>query len=146
VAAAERRREVDLLLEHARGWAAGRADVAAVALVGSWARGEEEAGSDVDLVVLTDAPAVYTEGKDWVDDLVSGAALIQTRDWVAIVERRLRLPSGLEVEVGIGRPAWARTPVDPGTLRVVRDGFRAVYDPRGLLAALQAAVRSSECR
>jgi Nucleotidyltransferase domain len=141
VAAPDRRREVDLLLERARGWAADRPDVAAVALVGSWARAEEEAGSDVDLVVLTDAPALYTDEEDRVGGLAPGAALIQTRDWGAIVERRLRLPSGLEVEVGIGRPTWAaRTPVDPGTLGVVRDGLRVVFDPRGLLAALQAAT------
>lgn len=141
MAAPDRRREVDLLLERAQEWAADRADVAAVALVGSWARGEEEAGSDVDLVLLAEAPAVYTEGEDWVDDLAPGAALIQTRDWVAIVERRLQLPSGLEADVGIGRPTWASTtPLDPGTLRVVRDGFRVVYDPRGLLAALRAAI------
>jgi predicted nucleotidyltransferase len=143
VAASERRREVELVLERARVWASARTDVAAVALVGSWARGAEGPGSDVDLVVLTDDPLAYTEGDDWVEALAPGASLVRTGDWDAVVERRLRLPSGLEVEVGVGRPEWATTaPVDSGTLRVARGGLRIVHDPRGLLATLLEAADS----
>jgi len=142
VARPERRREVELVLQRAQVWASARTDVAAVALVGSWARGEEGPGSDVDLVVLTDDPGAYTEHEDWIDELAPGATLVRTADWAAIVERRLRLPSGLEVEIGLGRPSWAATaPVDPGTLRVVRDGLQALYDPARLLAALVSACR-----
>lgn len=137
-----RRREVEALLERAVAWAAAREDVVALALVGSWARDAAWSGSDVDLVVLSDDPAGYTERDDWIEGLASGAALVRTGDWGGVVERRLLLPSGLEVEVGIGLPAWAETsPVDPGTRRVVRDGLRALHDPRGLLAALTSACR-----
>ena len=139
----ERRREVELLLERVPAWASARVDVTAVALVGSWARGEEGPGSDVDLVVLTEDPLAYTEGDDWIEPLAPGASLVRTGDWGAVVERRLRLPSGLEVEVGVGRSSWAATaPVDAGTLRVVRDGLRSVHDPRGLLARLLGATDS----
>jgi len=141
VGAPERRDEVELLLERARDWASSRADVAAVALVGSWVRGEEGLDSDVDLIVLTDDPPAYTQEEDWIGALAPGASLVRTGDWVAIVERRLRLPSGLEVDVGVGRPTWAAVaPVDPGTQRVLRDGLRIVHDPRGLLAALLDAT------
>ncbi|MFJ9286661.1 hypothetical protein ACIRPE_28475, partial [Kitasatospora aureofaciens] len=55
-------------------------------------------------------------------------------------ERRHSTDSGLEVEVGIGSPAWAKTdPVDPGTRRVVTDGARVLHDPAGILAGLLAA-------
>ena len=139
--ASGRTREVEALLDGARAWAAERPDVAAVALVGSWARGAPGRGSDVDLVVLTSDPSVYTEREDWIEGLAPGGELVRTEDWVAIVERRLRLPSGLEVEVGIGHPSWAdAAPVDPGTLRVVRDGLRVVYDRDRLLAGLIAAL------
>jgi predicted nucleotidyltransferase len=74
-------------------------DVVAIALVGSWARRDETPESDVDLVVLTDEPTAYTERDDWVDALAPGAVLVRTGDWHAIVERRIQLPSGLEVEV-----------------------------------------------
>lgn len=137
----ERRREVESLLERAASWATTRDDVVALALVGSWVRGAAQPDSDVDLIVLTDEPTTYLEGDDWVEQLAPSAELVHTRDWVAIVERRLRLPSGLEVEVGIGSPSWAEVaPVDPGTLRVVRDGMRPLYDPRSLLAVLLAHV------
>ena len=142
MAETERRREVESVLERAATWAARRDDVHAVALVGSWARDAARRESDVDLVVLTAVPDAYTEREDWIEELAPGAALVRTGDWVAIVERRLLLPSGLEVEVGFGRPSWAATsPVDPGTRRVVEDGLRAVYDPQGLLGALVSACR-----
>ncbi len=73
-----------------------------------------------------------------VQDL-GGVGLVQTKSWGAITERRFALPSGLEVELGVGRPSWASVePLDDGTLRVATDGLRAVYDPDGLLARLAA--------
>ncbi len=112
----------------------------AVALVGSWARGEALAGSDVDLVLLTHEPAAYLEDDGWIEQLAPGARLVRAASWGAIDERRLLLPSGVEVEVGLGRPSWADTdPVDPGTRRVVRDGLRPVFDPAGMLTALADA-------
>lgn len=131
---------MEALARAAAAWAAEREDVAAVALVGSWARGAARANSDLDLIVLTHEPAPYVEGDGWIEDLAAGACLVRTGDWGAIVERRLRLPSGLEVEVGFGRPSWAAAaPVDPGTRRVVRDGLRPLFDPDGLLRELAAA-------
>ena len=118
-------------------WAKTRDDLAAVALVGSWARGSARDDSDVDLVVLTE-----TDGDEWVPELAPGAQLIRGGDWGAVTEHRLRLPSGLEVEVGIAAPSWAATdPVDAGTRRVVADGLRAFHDPQHLLAELACASR-----
>lgn len=142
MASSDRRREVEALLARAVTWAAAREDVVALALVGSWARHAGRSSSDVDLVVLSDDPVAYIEREDWIEGLVSGAELVRTGDWGGVVERRLLLPSGLEVEVGIGLPSWAETsPVDPGTRRVVRDGLRVLHDPRGLLGALASACR-----
>jgi len=54
------------------------------------------------------------------------------QQWGAIAERRIVLPSGLEVEVGIGPLSWAQIdPVDAGTRRVVTDGCRILHDPDG---------------
>jgi predicted nucleotidyltransferase len=133
--------EVDRLLEQTTAWARRRPDVDAVALVGSWARGDPRPDSDVDLVLLTNTPETYAEREDWIADLGANA-VVTTRSWGAITERRLLLPSGLEVEVGVGLPSWADTdPLDPGTKRVVVEGFRILHDPHGLLAALARACR-----
>jgi predicted nucleotidyltransferase len=126
--------EVDEVVRRVAEWARDRDDVRALALVGSRARGDARADSDVDLVLLTPAPGAVGDG--WLAALPR-AELVRSGDWGAIAERRARLPSGLEVEVGIGEPSWAATdPVDPGTRRVVADGLRIVHDPDGLLARL----------
>jgi hypothetical protein len=45
---------------------------------------------------------------------------------------RLSLLAGLEIELSVGRPSWARTAlVDAGTRAVVRDGLSPVFDPCG---------------
>lgn len=117
--------------------------VAAVGLVGSYARGDAGLTSDVDLVVLTDSPEALLESDDWFGLFNPHAELIRTGDFGAIQERRLRLPQGLVVETGIGRTTWAAVdPVDPGTRRVVSDGLVVLYDPHDLLSGLALAVTS----
>jgi hypothetical protein len=111
-------------------------------LVGSWASGTPREDSDVDVVLLTDTPAAYIERDDWLPG-VGAARLVRTVDWGAITERRFARPSGLEVELGIGSPAWASLdPLDAGTRRVASDGMRILDDRDGLLAALVAALPS----
>jgi predicted nucleotidyltransferase len=144
VVSSERRQEVDAFITGVEKWAATRSDLAAVAVVGSWARGTQRQDSDLDLVLLTQRPSVYVEGDEWIQGLAPTATSLRTGDWGEIEERRLILPSGLEIEVGIGHPSWADSaPVDPGTKAVVREGLRAVYDPQGLLAELAAACGKS---
>jgi predicted nucleotidyltransferase len=119
--------------------------IVAVALVGSWARGAAHPGSDVDLVLLTTAPGELLGTDNWFSAIDPRARLIRAEDFGAIQERRLRLPSGLEIEVGIGEPSWAgTTPVDPGTRRVVDDGLAILHDPQSLLARLTSVVASDQ--
>ncbi len=71
---------------------------------------------------------------------LGGRHLVRTVRWGALTERRFALPSGLEVEVGVGSPAWATVqPLDAGMREVASGGLRAVYDPQLLLAGLLAA-------
>jgi predicted nucleotidyltransferase len=131
--------EVDAILERVTTWASRRADVRGLMLVGSWARGEPGADSDVDIVLLSTEPARYAERDDWLEEL-GPVRLVRTASWGVITERRLALPGGLEVELGVGPPSWAADdPVDPGTRRVVERGARPLYDPDGALARLVAA-------
>ena len=132
----ERADEVEAVLQHLTHWARQRSDVRALALVGSWARGSAHDGSDVDVVLLTDSPEHYIAGDDWLPD-VGGVRLVRTLGWGAVTERRFALPSGLEVELGVGTAQWASVePLDAGTQMVVADGMRVLHDPDGLLAQL----------
>jgi len=140
-------REVDALLDLLPRWAQQRRDVRAVALVGSWAYRSPGPDSDLDVLLLTEEPKLYAQRHDWVVQL-GGVALVTTRGWGALTERRFRLPSGLEVDLAVGRPSWASvTPVDDGTRRVTTDGLMALYDPDGLLGTLlEHCVRQEDIR
>jgi hypothetical protein len=94
--------------------------------------------SDVDLVVLSDAPETL-EDAAWFVEIRPGARLIRSEVWGPVRERRFRLASGLIVELGIAPSSWADLPLDKGTRRVLSDGHRVLYDA-GLLAEASAAV------
>lgn len=123
-------------------WAASQHDIAGVAVVGSWARGQARMGSDVDLVVLTDDAEDYVVDSAWVPAAMGGRAeLVRTQRWGPLTERRVALESGLQVEFGFVATGWADTdPVDPGTARVVGEGCSPLVDPEGLFARVIAAV------
>jgi uncharacterized protein len=97
--------------------------------------------SDIDLVLLTTDVSRYSDNT-WADDLALGT-LIRAQSWGPINERRFARASGLEIEINIGSPGWAKTqPADPGTHRVVTDGARPLHDPARVLARLLSACRS----
>ncbi len=136
----ERALEVEGVLRRAASWAASSPGVRALALVGSYARGDAREDSDVDLVVLTIAPGELLDDDGWLG-VFGQAELVDERDFGAIGERRLRLASGLEVEVGVGAPAWASIePLDEGTEQVASDGLIPLYDPDGILGRLLDAI------
>jgi len=136
MASEARATEVEWVVQRASYWAGTHPDMRALLLVGSWARDAARPDSDVDLVVLTTTPDCYPPDGTWTRDL-GAVAISRVRRWGPIAERRLVLPSGLEVEVGIGPLSWAQIdPVDAGTRRVVTDGCRILHDPDGRLQQL----------
>lgn len=134
---AEPRRRVEAVITQALALPQVLPGIIAIALVGSWARNAARADSDVDLIVLTDQPWVALRTTKWISVFGVEVDIVRTADFGAVQERRLRLPNGLVVEVGIGVPSWADTePLDPGTERVVLGGLVPLHDPRGLLSTL----------
>ncbi|MHB9863721.1 nucleotidyltransferase domain-containing protein [Streptomyces sp. YIM S03343] len=135
----ERTAEIGEVIERITHWARGRADIVGLLLVGSCARDAARPDSDIDVVLLTADESRYLSEDAWILELGLGQPM-RARQWGPITERRCSTASGLEVELGIGSPAWAKTdPVDPGTRRVVMDGARVLHDPAGILADLLVA-------
>lgn len=98
--------------------------------------GAADADSDLDVILLAEEPSRYVESEEWASEL-GATAVIGTREWGAVTERRLVMPGGLEVAVGVGRASWASTdPLDEGTARVVAMGLITLHDPEGLLKRL----------
>jgi hypothetical protein len=116
------------------------------ARVAAWAPGRHEilgagvADAGSQLILLVEDATAYTQRADWIHAL-GATRIVRTERLGPLTERRLALPSGAEVEVGIVEPAWASVvPLDPSTRQVVEGGFRILHDPHGLLRSLVAAV------
>lgn len=129
-------------------WAAEQRDIVGVAIVGSWAREQARMDSDLDLVILTDDRERYLSDGAWARAVLGEPAeLIRTQRWGPLTERRVALPSGLEIEFGFVPPGWASVdPVDPGTARVVADRCSPLLDPQGAFTRLISAVGDPERR
>jgi predicted nucleotidyltransferase len=123
------------LMGWAVAWAAGRKDVRAVALVGSYARGGAGADSDIDLMLLVDDPPALAADQGWAAGFAP-IDRVQTEDWGEVTSVRVWYLNGLEVEFAIADPDWARLPLDEGSAQVLLHGFASLYDPQGLLSAI----------
>lgn len=131
---------VSSLLSRLAAWAPDRRDLLAVGVVGSFARGMGRPDSDLDLILLTSIPEHYLSERSWLATF--GECLsTEEEDWGEITSLRVSYRTGLEVEFGVGRPAWASLPPDEGTRQVVSGGLLPIYDPLGLLRRLEAGCR-----
>jgi predicted nucleotidyltransferase len=125
--------QVDRLLRQVVGWAAAQDQVRAVLLVGSYARGDAGDDSDLDLVLLVDDPRPFIRSQGW-SAAFGQVERLKTERWGKATSVRAWYAGGLEVEFAFASSDWARPPLDPGTSRVLEDGFRPLYDPLHLLS------------
>ncbi|MGE5094272.1 MAG: nucleotidyltransferase domain-containing protein [Betaproteobacteria bacterium] len=133
---------VSSFLEAFTNWATRSPHVVAAALVGSHARGDATPNSDVDVVILCEAPGDMLAG-DWPRTFGE----IESRsieDYGALRSLRVYYRCGIEVEFGVATPSWAAVPLDPGSKAVIADA-RILHDPDHLLqVARDAAVASPQ--
>lgn len=127
-------------------WAEVQDDIVALALVGSWARGNPHRRSDVDFMILSDDALSRRSTVRWTRALCRTYLHCPLKRWRngfygAAWSRHIRLASGQLIELSFGSQAWASTsPIDSGTQYVVQDALVALYDPQGLLAQLREGV------
>jgi uncharacterized protein len=139
--------KVDSILAHVVQWAVNRADIQAVVLVGSWARGTARLDSDIDLMLLTPYPKRFQDSEKWINEINWQALGYEINGWEdkeygVIWSRHVYLQDGTEIEFSFGAPSWASTqPIDEGTCRVIRDGCCVLYDPKSLISELIAKVK-----
>lgn len=119
---------VHTFLEQFRRWARSRPDILGVALVGSHARNEATADSDVDLIVVAAQPAKYLQGTQWVDNFGT-VKRKQIENYGKVTSLRVWYSEGLEVEYGFTDETWCALPVDPGTREVIAKGM-AILEER----------------
>lgn len=127
--------QVEEFLQQFVDWAANQADILAVALVGSYARGQARQSSDVDLVMIAADPARLLQRPAWVERF-GRVRQVQIEDYGKVTSVRAWYRDGLEVEFGLTNCEWVRQPLDPGTRRVIEQGLRVVYEQENILSKL----------
>jgi predicted nucleotidyltransferase len=139
-------KDAQILLEKVTNWAESNPAILGVALVGSHARGEARADSDIDLVLLASQPQDFIDQPEWVKKF-GEVKSFTVEDWGLVTSLRVYYKDGLEVEYGLTSPEWAKEPIDEGTRRVICDGMRILLDREGLLGrALEVvAAISPDC-
>lgn len=127
--------KVERFLKEFTAWAKARADILAVALVGSQANDTACPDSDVDLVIIADRPAAYLEDTAWVGEF--GVVAKQgLEDYGLVQSLRVFYRSGLEVEYGFTDERWVALPLDEGTRQVIDDGLRVLFECELILSKL----------
>lgn len=120
-------------VEAAVGWTDSRPDVLALGLVGSYARGQASAESDVDLLLLVEDPGRLLSDLSWARSFGTPTR-VETEEWGNVQSVRVWYLDGPEIEFAIARKDWAVAPLDPGAASVIRDGMLVLVDREGLLA------------
>jgi predicted nucleotidyltransferase len=108
-------------------WAQDRPGLEAIALVGSHARGEAGADSDVDLILIHSNPEALLANTDWVAAF-GVPRLIEKEDWGKVTSLRVFYKEGLEVEYGVANPDWASNPTDTGDASVIQNGLIVLFE------------------
>ncbi len=122
-------------------WASSQPDVKAIALVGSHARNAASEDSDLDLLILTTDVANYINDHAWVSQF-GETTECRVEEWGKVTSLRTIYQHGLEVEYGFSTPDWAKRPMDAGSLRVVTDGMKILFDAQNILSEIQREVLS----
>lgn len=119
------------LIESIKSWASKEPQIAAILLVGSYARGEAAEESDVDLILLSDQRSAFLTDTTWIQRFgyVERKAV---EDWGGVTSLRIWYEKSLEVEFGFAMESWASQPLDPGTKRLLLDGYKVIADRAGL--------------
>jgi aminoglycoside 6-adenylyltransferase len=121
-------------------WAAAQKDILGLLLVGSHARNAATAESDIDLIFFTEDYSPWFKNREWINEF-GKVQNVKFEDWRAVKTLRVHYQNGPEIEFNFAQPSWASTnPADPGTVRVVSDGAKILFDRTGILSQLLKAI------
>jgi len=137
---------VNALTAAVANWAIERNDIRAMAMLGSWVRGNPRPDSDLDLLLLSELAPDYQRCNTWltaIDFQNAGFRLHSNESAVygVVWSQHVHLLPAADLELTFAQCLWAHTdPVDAGSRVVVEDAFRIIFDRDGILAKLVDAV------
>jgi predicted nucleotidyltransferase len=130
-------------IEQVTAWAKTQPDIVALALVGSWARGNPTKRSDIDFMILSETPGARLTGIHWTKEMCRIHLSSPLKDWKngfygSVWSRHILLRNGQRIELSFAARSWANvSPLDADTRHVVQDAFQILHDPEGILGKLQ---------
>ena len=113
------------------------------AIVGSYARGEQNSESDIDVIFFSKNIKEFIDDTNWINRF-GVCDKVQIEQYGVLTSVRCFYNIGIEVEFGIASLDWANIPIDKGTYKVVADGFKIIYDPLNRLSKLQKRVNKKD--
>ena len=122
-----------------------RDEFRALAVCGSWARGNPRPDSDLDLLIVVQDPDLFRRDQKWIRELKLsdvGFRYVghETTKYGVVWSAHIALEPEAELELTLADENWASVrPMDPGTRRVVMDAFKILIDKDGALERLRNA-------
>jgi uncharacterized protein len=114
-------------------WARAQAGLVALGLVGSHARGAAREDSDLDFLLLVEAPGSYLADMRWVSAF-GFPARTRVETWGKVTSLRVWYAEGPEVEFGLAPLDWGSKPADPGDAEVVGEGIVVLFERDEILS------------
>jgi predicted nucleotidyltransferase len=122
-----------------------RDDMRAMAVCGSWARGNPRPDSDLDVLIIADDLAPLRRSDKWIRELKIADAgfrylVHEIAEYGVVWSVHIHLEPEAELELTLAEENWASVkPIDPGTRQVVTDAFKILVDKDGALQRLRKA-------
>lgn len=130
-----------IFINEVKQWTETNPDITGLALVGSYARNEARADSDIDLVLITSQPRDFIDGPEWIN-IFGIVRSFKIEEWGLVTSLRVYYEDDLEVEFGLTSSDWTSLPIDEGTRKVISDGMQILFDKEELLGRALKAVQS----
>ena len=121
-------------------WGRQKYNIKAILLVGSYARGNENADSDIDIVLIVEDQQEFLESDQWVHRF-GDANRVAIEDYGKVTSLRVFYESGMEIEFGIGGLDWVSNPIDSGTRTVIQKGIQIIYEKENYLSSNKEFMR-----
>lgn len=119
-------------------FAAQSEDIAAILLVGSYARNEQHDKSDIDIMIITGDEMKYITDCSWVNS-IADISSIEKENW-GIVNTLRCFSKQTEIEFNICTTEWITLPLDPETEKVLRDGYKIIFERNDSLHEIKSFI------
>lgn len=98
-------------------------------VVGSYARATNKESSDLNIVIITSNKSEMVRNQEFAQSF-GEIHKKQIEYYGACTSIRVWYKKGQEIEFGIVDPSWMRKPLDAGTKKVLRDGYKVIVDKK----------------